>query len=249
MYKLYQRDGYRQLITLKCPPHMTKGKLKDWWLNKHAKRVRNLQGLRWYTVCFTFESVDYGDGSPVQPSPFDGYEELYFDSLDNLKKAYQSDIMKSSFDNMAERGLYNPKLLNGLWAEANVIMMKDLSSPPKQKGCYRIFGGCKLGPKMTKKDLKDFFYDHADRIIDKQGIIIIPEIIGYIHNFSLDDSPFGKPFVDAYCNNWWNSLAEMKKTFKGDVWKSQVQDREKHIDNYDKSLFVGALAEEYIIDI
>jgi hypothetical protein len=41
----------------------------------------------------------------------------------------------------------------------------------------------------------------------------------------------------------------MKKTFASDVWKSQLEDREDHLDAFDKSLFVGALAEEHIIDI
>jgi len=79
--------------------------------------------------------------------------------------------------------------------------------------------------------------------------MIIPEIIGYTHNFLISDSPFGPPLVDAYCNNWWDSLAEMKKSFAGDLWKSQLEDREDHLDTFDISLFIGAVTEEHIIEI
>lgn len=250
MYELYQPGGYRQLITLKCPSNKTREELKDWWLNTHAEYIKNLSDLRWYTVCFAFEPIGYSNSSPGNPLQFDGYEELYFDSLDDLKKAYQSDIMKSSFGDMSNIGLDNPKLFSGLWAEANIIKMEGLSSPPKQKGCYRIFGGCNRTPGMTKKDLKDWYYEHAAYQINEEGKMINAGIIGYIHNFSLDDSPFGLPFVDAYCNNWWGSLEDMRKTFESDIWKNHsLGDRERHIDIYDKSLFVGAVAEEHVINL
>lgn len=248
MYSLYQEDGFRQLITLKCPPHMSKKELKDWWF-KHAEKAKNLKGLKWYTVCFTIGRIEYSNGSQGQQPPFDGYEEMWFPTLDILKEAFNSKIMKDGLSDMSNYKLDGPEFFHGLWAEGNIVKMKGLTSPPKQKGCYRLFGGCKCRSGMSKKELKDWYHQHAERVIDEKGKMIIPEIIGYTHNFSIDGSPFGQPLVDAYGNNWWSSLDEMKKTLAGDIWKSQLEDREDHLDTYDKSLFIGAVAEEYIIDI
>jgi hypothetical protein len=248
MYRYYQPDGYRQLITLKCPKGMGRDELNEWFM-KHAEKMKYISGLTWYTLCFTFNTIDYADGSPGQPLAFDAYEELYFKSLDDLKNAYSSDVMQTELGEMSGRGLTDPELFHGVWAEANIITMKGLVSPPKQRGCARIFGGCKRAGDMSKKDLKDWYYAHAERVLDEEGRMIIPEIIGYIHNFSLEDSPFGEPFVDAYCNNWWETREDMFKTFDGDLWKGQLVHREDHIDAFDKSLFIGALAMEHIVDL
>ena len=248
MYKHYRPDGYRQLITLSCPPDMSREDLKDFFL-KHSERSKYLPGLKWYTLCFTFDTIDYSDGSSGQPLQFDFFEEMYFESLDDLKNANRSDLMQQELKNMADNGLKGPGIMRGVWAEANIIMMKGLASPPKQRDCARIFGGCKCTSSMTKKDLKDWYYAHADRVINDEGRMIIPEIIGYIHNFTLDDSPFGEPFVDAYCNNWWATKEDMFKTFKGDIWNRQLVHREEHIDIQDKSLFIGATAMEHIVDL
>ncbi|KPJ89467.1 MAG: hypothetical protein AMS17_01745 [Spirochaetes bacterium DG_61] len=248
MYGYYQPDGYRQLITIKCPDHMKRDDFNDWIVD-HAQREKYVPGLRWYTVCFTFNTIDYSDGSPGLPVKFDVFEEMYFSSLKDLKGAYGSDVMHKELYFMAEKGLMEPDIFNGLWAEANIIKMKGLTSPPKQKNCARIFGGCRRTKEMSKKDLKDWYHSHAERVIDEEGKMIIPEIIGYTHNFSLDDSPFGIPFIDAYCNNWWASIEDMFKTFSGDIWRGQLEHREDHIDAYDKSFFIGALATEHIVDL
>jgi hypothetical protein len=227
---------------------MTKDTLKK-WLFGHSERVKYLPGLRWYTLCFTLGGIDYSDGSPGEPIQFDVFEEMYFESFDDLKRAYDSNIMQSELKIMAENKLDDPDIFHGIWAEANIIVMKGLSSPPKINNCARIFGGCKRTGEMSKKDLKDWYYSHAERVLDEEGRMIIPEIIGYIHNFSLDDSPFGKPFVDAYCNNWWKSVEEMNKTFSGDIWQGQLEHREDHIDAYDKTCFIGATAIEHIVEL
>jgi hypothetical protein len=248
MYKHYQPDGYRQLITLSCPSNIKREDFRVWFL-EHSERVKYLPGLKWYTLCFTFDTIDYSDGSPGRPLQFDFYEELYFASLNDLKKAYGSDLMKQELKDMAGNGLVSPDYMRGVWAEANIIKMNGLVSPPKQKNCARIFGGCKCTDRMTKRKLKDWYHAHADRVIDHEGSMIITEIIGYIHNFTIEDSPFGKPFVDAYCNNWWATKEDMLKTFKGDVWNGQLEHREEHIDIQDSSLFIGATAMEHIVDL
>ena len=248
MYKHYKPDGYRQLITISCPPYMNKEKLKDGIL-EHSGRAKYLPGLRWYTVCFTFDTIDYSDGTAGRSLKFDFYEEMYFESLEDLKAAYESDLMQQELKRMADNGLSGPEYLQAVWAEANIIKMKGLTSPPKLKNCTRIFGGCRCTSGMTKKNLKDWYYAHADRVIDDEGRMTIPEIIGYIHNFTIGDSPFGKPFVDAYCNNWWATKEDMFKTFGGDIWNGQLVHREDHIDIQDKSLFIGATAMEHIVDL
>jgi hypothetical protein len=248
-YPLYQPDGYRQLITFKSPPGMGEEELKG-WIADHAERAKRLPGLKWYTLCFVFGPIDYADGTPGQPPPFDAYEEMYFDSLEDLRQAYQSNLMQSELKEMVKRGLFDTEdFRRGVWAEANIVKMKGLSSPPTQKDCARIFGGCKRAEGMSRKDLKDWYYGHAERVIDTDGRMIIPEIIGYIHNFTLEDSPFGPPFVDAYCNNWWATREDMFMTLAGEIWRGQLEHREEHIDAYDPALFIGALAIELPIDL
>jgi hypothetical protein len=244
VYRYYQADGYRQLVTFRKPQNMSASSLKKWVLD-HSERVKHISGLRWYTLCFTFDTIDYSDGSPGRPLEYDAFEELYFVSLDELKRSYDSTIMQEELWKMKESGIG----FRGVWAEAFVIKMKGLSSPPEKNGCARLFGGCKRAEGMTKKDLKDWYYAHAERVLDSEGRMIIPEIIGYIHNFCLEDSPFGVPFVDAYCNNWWNTKEEMFQSFDGEVWKGQLKDREVHVDTHDPSLFIGSLGIEYVVDL
>lgn len=248
MYPLYKSDGYRQLITLKCSGQMTKDDLRGWWF-KRSEKVKKLLNLKWYTLCFTFDTVNYSDGSPGCDLKFDGYEEIYFNSYDDLVCAYDSKIMQDGFDEIKNFESNNQIICNAVWAEAFAVKMKGITSPPKQKGCYRIFGGCIKKDDMSYEDLKKWYHGHAAKVIDKNGKMIIPEIIGYIHNFTLNNSPLGKPFVNAYCNNWWASFEDMKKTFSGNIWQGQLIHREEHIDDEDKSLFIGALAQEYIIDL
>lgn len=248
MYALYEPDGFRQLMTIKFAEGMSKEELQNWWFRR-AEIVKKTPNLKWYTVCFTLDTINYSDGSPGYSLKFDGYEELYFNTFEELKNSYDSTEMQKSFADLKNNEKLNKSTINIVWAEANVIKMKGLISPPKQKGCYRVFGGCCCTTDMNREDLKKWYHSHAEKVIDSEGRMIIPEIIGYIHNFALDDSPFGKPFIDAYCNNWWASLEDMMKTFEGEIWKGQLVHREEHIDIVDKSLFSGAVAKEFIIDL
>ena len=142
MYELYEYDGYRQLLTFKCPDSMKIQKLQE-WSKAHASRVRFLPQLRWYTICYTFDKIDNSDGSPGEPLRFDVFEEMYFNSIEDLKYAYDSDIMQQELSAMHVENLDDPALFNGVWAEANIIKMKGLRSPSRQDGCARLFGGCK----------------------------------------------------------------------------------------------------------
>jgi len=227
---------------MKCHDNMTVDELKDWWF-LHSKKFKQLPGLKWYTINFPIDCSPFG--SPV----IDGFEELWFESLDDLKKAYRSSIMQNELENMRKRNLCNPELFRAVWLEENIIPLKGYDKIPDKKGMIRLTGICIQPPTMTKKDLKDWFYQHAANVIDKNGYVIIPGIKWYTHCFALDDSPFGSPKFNGVAENWWLSLEEIKKDFKSDVMKSQLKDREENIDIVDKSFFEGFWSEEFVIDI
>jgi len=55
-YKNYKPDGYAQIITLKCPPGMTKKDLQKWWWN-HAEKVKRIPEIKFYTIYFFNSSI------------------------------------------------------------------------------------------------------------------------------------------------------------------------------------------------
>lgn len=241
MYDLYKKAGYRQIMTIKCPESLKIDELRKWWFAR-AERMKNLPALKWYTICFSL------DCSPFGRPAFDGYEELWFDNLGGLKEAYDSDIMKQELKDISNHELDNPDLFQAGWLEENIVMMKGYDHIPDKRGMVRLTGICKLPPTMTKKALKDWFYQHAERVIDKNGFMIIPGIRWYTHCFAIN-SPFGTPKIDGCAENWWESLEEIKRDFDGEVMKSQLEDREENIDIVDPSYFQGIWADEFIIDL
>ena len=96
MYELYNRADFKQMITIKCPEDVSKEELKTWWFGR-AEKMKHLPGLKWYTVLFSLEPTPFGEPA------FDGFEELWFGSLDALKKAYNTDIMKTFPGSLARR--------------------------------------------------------------------------------------------------------------------------------------------------
>jgi hypothetical protein len=209
MYDLYKKAGYRQIITLKTPESMTRKELMDWWFAR-AKKIKNIGGINWYTVNFTLDS------SPFGPPSFDGYEELWFSTLDSLKTAYNDAVMQEGFKEMKEKGLYDSKLMQAAWMEENIVEIKGYTKIPDKENMVRLTGICKQPPNMTRKDLMDWFYQHAARVIDKEGQMIIPGIRWYTHSFSIE-SPFRESDIDGCAENWWNSLEEIKRDFDGEV--------------------------------
>jgi hypothetical protein len=214
----------------------------DWWFD-HAEKMKRLPGLRWYTILFSLQPSPFG--SPA----FDGFEELWFESLDALKGAYATRTMQRELENIRKHEFDDPSRFQGAWLEENVVTIKGSERIPDKKGMVRLTGICKLPPTMKKKDLKGWFYQHAARVIDADGRMVIPGIRWYTHSFALDNSPFGvSPFYGC-AENWWDSLEEMKRDFDGEIMKSQLSDREDNIDIVDPSYFQGIWANEYIIDI
>jgi len=241
MYDLYKKADYRQIITIKCPAGMAQDEFKKWWFAR-TERVKKLSGLKWYTLCFPLDCSPFGEPA------FDGYEEMWFGSLDDLNNAYESMLMKTEMKDISDRGLDAPELFQAGWLEENIVTLKGYDSIPTRQNMIRLTGICKLPPSMTKKDLKDWFYQHAARVIDKDGFMLIPGIRWYTHCFAID-SPFETPKIDGCAENWWETLSEIKEDFEGEIMQSQLDDREENIDIVDSSYFQGVWAEEFIIDI
>lgn len=241
MYELYKEADYRQIMTVQCPPSFTKFNLEEWFF-LHAGRMKNLPGLKWYAVLFTIE------GSPFGPPPFDAYEELWFGSLEELKKAYKSQIMQHELEELKARKLDEPTRFQATWMRENIVTMKGYDSIPARSS-VRLVGICKRPPNMSRKALKDWFYQHAARVINQDGYMIIPGIRWYTHSFVIDDSPFKPISFEGCAENWWDTLEEMIRDFGGEIMKSQLKDREENIDIVDPSYFQGAWATEHIISV
>jgi len=241
MYDLYKKAGYRQIMTLKAKEGMNRQELMDWWFDR-AENIKKLPGLKWYTVNFTLDCSPFG-----QPA-FDGFEELWFSGLEDLKNAYDDSIMDEGFKKMKEIGLYKKGLMQATWLEENIVELIGYDSIPDDKGMVRLTGICKQPPNMSRKDLMDWFYQHAARVIDEDGKMIIPGIKWYTHCFSIE-SPFGESDIDGCAENWWGSLEEIKRDFEGEVMQSQLEDREEAIDVVDPSYFQGVWSDEYVIEL
>jgi hypothetical protein len=241
MYALYKKGGYRQIITIKCPEPLSIEELKKWWLER-ADKMRLLSGLKWYTVNFTL------DCSPFGKPAFDGFEEMWFATLKELKNAYDHELMQQGFSDIRNRGFDRGDLFQAAWLEENIVKIKGYEKIPDRKGMVRLTGICRQPPGMSGKGLVDWFYQHAARVIDGEGRMIIPGIRWYTHCFSVD-SPFGVSAIDGCAENWWDSLEEIKRDFDGEVMKSQLEDREEAIDSVDPAYFQGAWSVEYVIKI
>ena len=184
MYPLYREADYRQIMTVKCPPTCKRADLQDWFL-QHARRMRKLPGLKWYTVLFTVE------GSPFGEPPFDAYEDLWFGSLADLRASYDSAIMRRELEDLRARKLDDPTRFQAAWMRENIVTMKGYDSIPA-KDSVRLVGICRQPPTMSRSALIDWFYQHAARVIDRDGKMVIPGIRWYTHSFLLE-SPLSVP--------------------------------------------------------
>ena len=242
MYDKYVKNGYSQLIALKSPGDMTRRNLKKWWF-EHAERVKKLKGLRLYTIVFTEEKT-FGP-----PKPFDGFEEMFFNTLDDLKEAYNSGIWQSELTQMEEEYLYHPMYFKGVWLESYIVKMAGLKTEvPDKSRLIRQVGALKRHKNMNKKELKDWFYLHATMALDEKGIMTIPGIIGYTHSFAII-SPYGPAFIDAIGGNWWNNLEEIKRDFNAPKMSSQVAHGNTTWDYYDLNQAQMTWGEQFVIGL
>jgi hypothetical protein len=238
----YIKDGYKQLITLKCPPSLKKEMLKEWWF-EHADRSKKLKGLKLYTIVFTEEET-FGP-----PKPFDGFEEMWFKSMEGLVSAYESNIWQRELASMEDNWLYHQKYFQGIWEEGYIVKMSNIKSEvPNKKGLIRLFGAVKRLPGMTKEELKEWYHLHATMALDKNGAMTIPGIIGYTHSFAIR-SPYGPSFVDAICGNWWNSLDEIKRDFKYSKMASQVDHGEATWDYNNLEQAQMTWGEQHVVEL
>ena len=240
MYDKYVFDGYKQLITIKCPKNMNVKDLRNWWI-EHAERVKIIKKLKLYAIYFR---IDFTFG----PDPtFDGYEEMWFDYLEDLRKAYESNIWQKELINMEENNLYRAENFQGIWQEGNIVKLKGCEKIPTSPGCHRHIGGLKRPYNWSRKEVKNWFYNHAIKALDEEGAMSVPGIVWYTHSFSIVNAPYGPPFVDAICGNWMYSLDEMKKAFNSEKMKSQNDHGSEVWDYYDSKQAQIIEAEQFII--
>jgi hypothetical protein len=241
MYDLYFRNGYSQLICLKCPSDMTKENLKKWCFN-HAERVKKLPGLKLYTIFFTGEET-FG-----YPKSFDVFEEMFFDTIDDLKESYSSIIWQNELMHMEDEYLYHPLYFQGVWLESNIVKMTNQKTEvPNRSGIIRLSSALKRHKHMTKKELKDWFHFHAKMALDQDGRITIPGIIGYTHSFAIT-SPYGPSLIDAISGNWWESLEKIKRDMSGSKMSSQLDHGKETWDYNDLNQVQMVCGEQIVVN-
>jgi len=73
----------KAMICLTRREDMTREDFRDWWLGSHKDKAVKLPRLK--RICF---NLTVGDG------PYDGVAEQWYDTLEDMEAAYQSDIGK-----------------------------------------------------------------------------------------------------------------------------------------------------------
>ena len=150
---------------------------------------------------------------------------------------------------MEKKHLYRPEYFQGTWLEGNVVKMKGYEKIPTHKGCYRLFGSVKRPSTMTRKDLKDWFYNLAMRVIDSNGVMQVPGIIWWTHDYNLINSPYGPSFADCVASDWYYSFDEIKKEAENELMKAQFAYGLETIDFNDPKVFQSGWAEQFVIDL
>jgi len=86
---------------VKRPPTMTIEELHKWWLGPHAEIAKGLPGLRKYVVSL---AVD-GPENAIQGIQYDGMAEMWFDSMDDIRKAQASSVMRELEKDVTGHGI------------------------------------------------------------------------------------------------------------------------------------------------
>jgi hypothetical protein len=106
---------YRQIGSYKCPPHITKQRLLEWWFH-HAERGRFIPGIKWYTICEALEE------SPFGPPAIDAYAEDWFENLQSLMAVFNTPAwQKAGSDGMEEFGFDVPGRRQSGWVREYVL--------------------------------------------------------------------------------------------------------------------------------
>ena len=254
MYKNYKQSGYKQLIVLKRPEEVNCKMFSEWFL-EHASKVKKIDGLKFYAIYPVYDPSKIGppyygpSPSYWEPTPFDAFEVMWFDTFKSLKKAYESDIWQQQLKEMENLNLYRLENFQGVWGQLFTVGMKGLDKVLTKKGTFVHLGILKNPSfrKYNRKAIKDFGYEHATNIIDKDGYNTVPEIFFYTHAYSLIDSPYGAPFVDLMSMMWYESLEELKKSFVSDTMEKQEVHGEIVFDFHDTSITRVAWSEQLMM--
>ena len=68
---------------LKRPDGVTREEFHRWWLHEHAPLAKRFPRLRKYVVSLSIEG-------PFEEPAYDGFAELWFDSLEDLEYAFSA---------------------------------------------------------------------------------------------------------------------------------------------------------------
>jgi hypothetical protein len=110
--------------------NMSRAEFERRWLGGHASIVKRFPKLRRYSITFiqdgpetfTHTNLDFGDSVPVPAdlAGWDGYAELWFDSLEDLKAAKESEVW--SVESAADRDTFIGEFINApVKAEHRII--------------------------------------------------------------------------------------------------------------------------------
>ena len=77
----------------------------------------------------------------------------------------------------------------------------------------------------------------------------VPQILYYIHDYSMVNSPYGPPFVDNLGAMWYNSLDALKESFYSDIMKYQEDHGQIVYDFHDILSTQVAWAEQFVVEL
>ena len=95
----------------KRPPNMTADEYRKWYLEKHVNTGRKLPGVRKYVVNLAIKTTD-------EEPPYDGVAELWFDSMDDVKKGFNSPVMEEAKKDLTENNITSTRI----FAEEHIII-------------------------------------------------------------------------------------------------------------------------------
>jgi uncharacterized protein (TIGR02118 family) len=110
-----EKGKFCQMGTLRRPPGMSAADLRAWWIEEHAETGKLLKGLRWYTVLFPLHDTPFG------LPPFDGYASVWYDSVEELKEAAGSEIMKKQMEDVRRHNMDDPSLSKVVLADEFIV--------------------------------------------------------------------------------------------------------------------------------
>lgn len=235
---MFKKGKYKQWGSIKCPPHMTKKELKDWWIGHHSITGRLIPNLLFYTVNFPLDNTVLND------PPFDGFADNSFASLKLLKRGGTSKEMEFQINDVKKYRLDDPSLCQIVWVEEYIVdIQKDIENPPDKNIWYKQLRIFKRPVSLSKKQLRDLWLDKFVKSSKD-----LPGMRWHTVNFTLENTPFGVPVFDGYEEQWFKDLENMKKAFNSSSSRKLMEDLEEHGLSY-PGLVKVVWAETNIIEI